>query len=159
MESFTADHAVDKDLSTYSIAIEDVVGVLGWIKLEFDRTYTIHTVTVYQVFFTNWYLPTQWCFLNFERYKRCQIEYSGVDIAVYQGDEEQKLCGTLQITWELEQADQVYTFLCAAEGDTVLLSKDTGTQILFAEIVVTSSGRLQTFTFYIVLSCTIIDIN
>ena len=64
-----------------------------------------------------------------------------MDIAVYQGEEKQKDCGTLQLTNGKEQADQIYTFICSAEGDTVLLSKKVGKNIVVAEIIVTSTGK------------------
>ena len=48
---------------------------------------------------------------------------NNVDVSVYQGDVKQKSCGTLQLTYGLEQSDQIYTLICNTEGDTVKLSK------------------------------------
>ena len=72
-------------------------------------------------------------------YQECKVNHNNVDIAVYQGDELQATCGTLQLTYALDQADQIYTFTCDTDGDTVLLSK-TSAHISVYEIVVTSTG-------------------
>jgi hypothetical protein len=61
-------------------------------------------------------------------------------VSVYQGDVKQKSCGTLKLTYGLEQSDQIYTLICNTEGDTVILSKDTGNVAVF-EIVVTGTGN------------------
>ena len=42
---------------------------------------------------------------------------------MYQGEVKQKECGTLQLTYGLEQSDQIYTLICKVEGDTVKLRK------------------------------------
>ena len=136
--AFQAAHAVDKDLSTFSGA-EPVDGEV-WLKLEFGRTYFIHTITIYHRFYTNWYDPANWCVKSYSNYQACKDAFNNVDIAVYQGDEKQADCGTLQMTYGLEQEDQIYTFTCSAEGDTVLLSKTSG-NIAVYEIVVTTSGN------------------
>ena len=132
--------AVDKDLSTFSGA-SPVDGEV-WLKLEFGRTYFIHTITIYHIFYTNWYGPaySYWCAQSDSNYRYCKESHSNVDIAVYQGDEKRGDCGTLQMTYGLEQEDQIYTFTCNTEGDTVLLSKTSG-HILVFEIVVTTSGN------------------
>ena len=62
---------------------------------------------------------------------------NNVDVSVYQGEEKRKSCGTLNLTYGLEQSDQIYTLLCNTEGDTVKLSKDHGT-IVVLEVAVTS---------------------
>ena len=136
-DNYKAAHAVDKDLSTRSNAKAENGVVL---KLEFGKTYFIHTITIYQSFFTNWYNPTDFCLQSVGRYKACKDKQNNVDIAVYQGDEKRGDCGTLQLTYGLEQADQIYSFTCSAEGDTVLLSKTSGTIVVF-EIAVTSSSN------------------
>ena len=61
---------------------------------------------------------------------------NNVDVSVYQGEVKQKSCGTLQLTYGLEQADQIYTLICNTEGDNVKLSKSTG-HLVVAEVVVT----------------------
>ena len=65
---------------------------------------------------------------------------NNVDVSVYQGDVQQKSCGTLQLTYGMEQSDQIYTLICNTEGDTVKLSKDTGI-IAVQEVAVTRTGN------------------
>ena len=67
---------------------------------------------------------------------------NNVDVSVYQGDVKQKSCGTLQLTYGLEQSDQIYTLLCNTEGDTVKLSKSTTGLIVVCEVVVTTTGKI-----------------
>ena len=67
---------------------------------------------------------------------------NNVDVSVYQGDELQKSCGTLQLTYGLEQSDQIYTLRCNIEGNTVKLSKDIG-YISVSEVAVTTTGNCQ----------------
>ena len=138
---FQASYAVDKNLSTRAFA-EDVNGEV-WLKLEFDRTYFIHQITIYQYFYTNWYDPDNWCVQSESNYHTCKDTQNHVDLAVYQGDELQATCGTLELTGGLEQTDQIYTFICSAEGDTVLLSKTDGAISVY-EIVVTGRGMYLT---------------
>ena len=57
------------------------------------------------------------------------------------GEVKQKSCGTLQLTYGLEQSDQIYTLICNTEGDTVKLSKTTG-DIAVREVVVVSTGTV-----------------
>ena len=106
------------------------------MKLEFDRTYFIHKVVIYFPFYTNWYHPNDWCARSEANFRECVDTDNNVDVSVYQGEVKQKSCGTLQLTYGLEQADQIYTLICNTEGDNVKLSKSTG-HIVVAEIVVT----------------------
>ena len=133
-----AELAVDKDLSTYSDSYTD--NGAGWIKLEFDNTYFIHKVVIYYSFYTNWYDPNTWCVQSEANFKACVDLHNNVDVSVYQGEVKQKSCGTLQLTYGLEQSDQIYTLLCNSGGDTVKLSKDSG-HIVVTEVVVTSTGK------------------
>ena len=119
-----AAHAIDKDLSTPAATHTD--GGAGWIKLEFDKIYFIHKVVIYYKFYTNWYDPNEACITRIDVFEGCVSNDNNVDVSVYQGDVKQKSCGTLQLTYGLEQSDQIYTLLCNARGDTVKLSKDTG---------------------------------
>ena len=137
-DTYKAAHAVDKDLSTRAVAEADNGEV--WLKLEFDRTYFIHKIIIYQRFYTNWYDPDTWCVQSDSNYQTCKDNDNNVDIAVYQGDELQATCGTLQLTYALDQADQIYTFTCDTDGDTILRSK-TSDYISVFEIVVTSTGN------------------
>jgi len=136
-DQYKAAHAVDKDLSTVSVA--ETKNGETWLKLEFERNYFIHTITIYHQFYTNWYDPAHPCVQSYSKYRGCKDTDDNVDIAVYQGDEKQGDCGTLQLTYGLEQADQIYSFTCSAVGDTVLLSKTTGNIAVF-EIVTTGRG-------------------
>ncbi|KAL5264215.1 hypothetical protein ACHWQZ_G005335 [Mnemiopsis leidyi] len=136
-ELYAAVHAIDKDLSTVAAITTDNGG--GWLKLEFDKTYFIHKVVIYYRFYTNWYNPRLWCVQSVANFKSCVDDANNVDVSVYQGEVQQKSCGTLQLTYGLEQSDQIYTLQCRTEGDTVILSKITGRVILF-EVAVTNTG-------------------
>ena len=124
-----AAHAVDKDLSTRAATLIDSHGE-AWLKLEFDKSNFIGKIIIYYGFYTNWYSK-----VDMEDYKRWIDNRNNVDVSVNQGEVKQKSCGTLQLTYGLEQEDQIYTLVCNAEGDTVKLSK-SGNRILVYEIVV-----------------------
>ena len=64
---------------------------------------------------------------------------SGVDVGVYQGDTIIGSCGTLKLTYGIEQADQIYTLVCNVMGDNVKLSKADG-EIRVWEIVIIGTG-------------------
>ena len=146
-----AAHAVDRDLSTH--AVTDTDNGAGWMKLEFDRIYPIHKVVIYYRFYTNWYDPAGWCVQGINRFKACVDNDNNVDVSVYKGDAKQKSCGTLQLTYGLEQSDQIYTLLCNTDGDVIKLSKTTG-KIAVYEIVTTTSG-----TNYPILFKLFINVN
>ena len=139
---------MDGDLSTVAVTITD--NGAGWIKLEFDQTYFIHKVVIYYWFFTSWYNSSDYCAISESNFKECVDKDNNVDVSVYQGEVLQKSCGTLQLTYGLEQSDQIYTLLCNTEGDTVKLSKQTG-YIAVYEIAVTSSGLHPPFQFIMIL--------
>ena len=94
---------------------------------------------IYYSFYTNWYHSGSWCVQSKANFKRCVDNDNNVDVSVYQGEVKQKSCGTLQLTYGLEQSDQIYTLICNIEGDTVKLSKDTG-YIAVYEVAVMSKG-------------------
>ena len=77
-----------------------------------------------------------------QNFRNCVDNDNNVDVSVYQGEVLQKSCGTLQLTYALEQSDQIYTLLCNTEGDTVKLSKDQGRIAVF-EVAVTSTCKFQ----------------
>ena len=135
--AFAAAHAVDGDLSTVAATSTD--NGAGWIKLEFDKTYFISKVDIHYRFYTNWYRTSDVCLQSTSDFMSCMNDDNNVDVSVYQGDVRQKSCGTLQLTYGLEQSDQIYTLLCDAKGDIVKLSKSTG-RIVVGEIVVSSRG-------------------
>ena len=133
--------AVDKDLSTQASTYTD--DGAGWLKLEFGKTYFIHKIVIYYRFFNNWYDPSSWCVQSEANFKSCVDVSNNVDVSVYQGEVKQKSCGTLQITYGLEQSDQIYTLICNTEGDTVKLSKTTGHISVF-EVIVVGKGTVVT---------------
>ena len=135
-ECCAAARAIDKDLSTEA-ATETGNGA-GWIKLDFDKTYVIHKIVIYWRFLTNWYDPNAYCAQTDANFRECVNSENNVDVSVYNGGVHQKFCGTLQLTYGLEQSDQIYTLICNAEGDTVKLSKGTG-NIVVMEVAVTST--------------------
>ena len=144
---FAAKHAVDKDLSTQAATETD--NGAGWLKLEFDEIHFIHKILIYYRFYDNWYNPVEQCGQSEVNFMNCVDNQNNVDVSVYQGDVKQTSCGTLQLTYGLEQSDQIYTLLCNTEGDTVKLSKSTGHLALF-EIVVTNTGIYQdSYTFIV----------
>ena len=92
------------------------------------------------MFYTDWYLPNDWCVENENNFKECFDIENNVDVSVYQGEEQQKSCGTLQLTYGLKQSDQIYTLNCNTEGDTVTLSKSTGNIAVFEVVVIRRKG-------------------
>ncbi|KAL5264120.1 hypothetical protein ACHWQZ_G005261 [Mnemiopsis leidyi] len=135
-ECCAAAHAIDKDLSTGAITSTDDGG--GWLKLEFHKTYFIHKVVIYFRFYTNWYFPSEGCVQSVAIFEACVNNDNNVVVSVYQGEVKQKSCETLQLTYGLEQSDQIYTLLCNIEGDTLILSKNTGNIVVF-EVAVTKT--------------------
>ena len=140
-EVYAAAHAVDRDLSTVAATSTD--DGAGWLKLEFDRTYFIHKIIIYYWFFTNWYNPSDGCVQSEDRFQRCVDDDNNVDVSVYQGEVKQKSCGTLQLTYGLEQSDQIYTLFCNSEGDTVKLSKTAGVIAVFEVAVTRNLGNVK----------------
>ena len=132
-----AAHAVDKDLTTPAAAQTD--NGAAWIKLKFDETHFIHKIIIYYKFYTDWFVSDNYCAQSVENFKTCVDVDTNVDVSVYQGDVKQKSCGALQLTYGLEQSDQIYTLICNTEGDNVKLSKSAG-YIVAYEVVVISTG-------------------
>jgi hypothetical protein len=132
---FGAANSVDKDLRSQSVA------PASWLKIEFGKTSYIHKVIIYYRFYTYWYGKGSGCALSVPNFKACVDRDNNVDVSVYQGDVKQKSCGTLKLTYGLEQSDQIYTLICNTEGDTVKLSKTTGNIAVF-EIVITGPGKI-----------------
>ena len=110
------------------------------MKLQFGKTRFIHKVEIYCRFYTNWYDLSAWCVENVDRFKGCVDAENNMDVSVYQGEEKQKSCGTLQLTYGLEQSDQIYTLICNTKGDAVKLSKNTGV-IAVHEVVLIGTGK------------------
>ena len=160
-DKYAAAHAIDNDLSTFA-ATETGDGA-GWMRIEFVKTYFVHKVVIYYVFYTNWYNPSDWCAQSEANFRKCVKGDNNVDVSVYQGDEKQKSCGTLQLTDGLEQSDQIYRLVCSIKGDTVFLSKETGeglNLIQVAEVAVTTTGiYFVNFTTYIAVSAFLVNIS
>ena len=135
-----AAHATDKDLST--IAATETNNGAGWLKLEFDKTYFVNKVIIYYRFYTNWYDNSISCVESIDMFKICADKDTNVDVSVYQGDVKQKACGTLQLTYGLEQSDQIYTLICNAKGDTLKLSKNTGNLAVYEVVVIGIIGKI-----------------
>ena len=132
-ELYSAQQAIDRDLSTAAATQTDNGADWFRLELELDRTYFIHEIVIYYRFHSNWYFPKDECFTQF---KSCVDSDNNVDVSVYQGEVKQTSCGTLQLTYALEQSDQIYKLTCNVQGDIVKLSKATGRITVF-EIVVT----------------------
>ena len=132
-------YAIDNDLSTG--AVTKIHDGTGWLKLQFKELHFIHKIIIYYWFYTNWYDPSYWCAQSEANFRKCVDNDNNVDVSVYQGEVKLKSCGTLQLTYGLEQPDQIYTLICNTEGDTVKLSKNTGF-IAVSEVVVTSTGKI-----------------
>ena len=137
-KNFGADNAVDNYLKTQA-GVEALNG-RSWLKFKFDQRYFIKKIVIYWKFYTDWYHRNAWCSRSVPNFRRCADMDTGVDVSVYQGEVKQKSCGTLQLTYGLEQSDQIYTLLCNAEGDTVQLSKDSG-NIAVYEVVTIAEGK------------------
>ena len=134
---YGAANAIDRDLSTRANtrAKEGVC----WFKLELIKTEFILKIIIYYRFYSNWYDPSASCVKDEANWHKCVERDSNVDVAVYQGDMKNKSCGTLQLTYGLEQSDQIYTLICNTEGDTVKLSNPTR-NISPCEVVATGPG-------------------
>ena len=138
--STEAANAIDKDLSTRSKA-----GVLDgevWLKLELGSTTYIHKIVIYYIFYTDWFDPSNWFAEKVAQFKKIVDSQNNVDVSVYQGKVKKRSCGTLQLTYGLEQSDQIYTLVCNVNGDGVKLSKKTD-HIVVTEIVILGKGQGQ----------------
>ena len=139
LEKFKAIMAVDRDLSTRSAT--NAENGIAWLKLEFDKAYAIQRIIIFFKFYTNWYDPTtNWCAESESNFKSCVDGQTNVDVSVYRGEMKQKFCGTLQLTYALEQSDQIYTLICSTNGDSVKFSKTTD-QLSLAEVMVIGLGK------------------
>ena len=135
---FAAAHAIDGYLSTKSVTSTD--NGAGWLRIDLDKTYPINKVLIYYMFVTSWYNPDSWCPKSESNFRTCVDQESNVNVKVYRGDVQQKSCETLQLTYGLEQSDQIYSLICNARGDNVILSK-TSYLMEVCEVVVISSGK------------------
>ena len=137
-EQYAVAHAVDGDLSTLSATSTN--NEAGWLNVEFDKHYFIQKVVIYYRFYNNWYKPDDYCARSEDNFRGCVDGNNNADVSVYLGEELKKSCGTLQLTYGLEQSDQIYTLICNTEGDTVKLSKTTNNLAVY-EVVVAGTGK------------------
>ena len=140
-----AAYAVDNDISTH--AVTETKNGAAWLKLEFDKTYYINKVIIYYRFYTNWFDPNGACAISEIAFKGCVDKNNNVDVSVYQGEVKQKSCGTLQLTYGLEQTDQIHTLTCNTKGDIVKLSKTVGTIAVY-EVATISTGNNVCMLFF-----------
>ena len=138
-EVYAAAHAIDRDHSTIAATRTD--DGAGWLKIQFGKTYFINKIIIYSRFFNDWYQSNDWCIQSESNYKACVDNENNVDVSVYQGEVKQKSCGTLQLTYGLDQSDQIYTLICNVHGDNVKLSKSND-EIAVFEVVVIGTGKL-----------------
>ena len=130
-----AAHVADKDLSTQAATLTDSNGE-AWLKLEFDKSYVIEKIDIYYMFYTNWFFN-----LDITDFRQWIDGRNNVDVSVYQGEVKQKSCGTLQLTYALEQSDQIYPFICITEGDSVKLSKLEDRIVVYEVVVLALLGN------------------
>ena len=76
-------------------------------------------------FYTGWHDASDSCVQDIDSFETCLRLRSDVRVSVYQGEVEQKTCGTIELTLGLERSDQIYIIVCDAVGDTVIFSKDS----------------------------------
>ena len=145
---YPAENALDKDLATHSLIPTE--NGISWLELKFDDTYLIHKVVIYFRFFTGWYHPDDRCAKNQTTFEACVNENRDINVSVYKSDVFEKSCVYPDITSELTQSDQIYSWLCMAEGDTVKIKKSTETNMELFEVAVTSTRKIA---FIIGLIC------
>ena len=117
------------------------------MKLEFGKQHFIHKIIIHYRFFTNPYNPSDHCVKAYSTFQSCVRSETDVDVSVYQGEALQKSCGTLQLTEEREQSDQIYSLFCNIKGNIVKLSKDTG-DIIIREVAVIGTGEIYLLDGY-----------
>ena len=132
--------AFDKDLTTVAASIAGPETADIWIKIKLRKSSYIQKVIIHLGFYKNWYDPTESCVQDVGKYEKCKDEQNNVNVEVFQGDTLEKSCGTLRVSYGQNQGNQIYSFFCNADGDTVLLSKSLG-QIAASEIVVIGDGK------------------
>ena len=137
-ENSGAAHAIDKDFTTFSSTHAD--NGQGWLKVELGKNHFIHKVVVYHQFFNNWYFSEGYCTENANNFKFCIDDHNNVDVSVFKGEVQQKSCGTIKLTYELEQSDQIYAMICNVAGDSVKLYRPPKGNMAFIEVVIIGKG-------------------
>ena len=83
------------------------------------------------------------------RFKICVDAETNVLVSVYQDSQKQKDCGTLQLSYGLEQSDQIYHIDCGAGGDMIKFSKDSGLgNLVVYEVVTVGPGKESVFAVW-----------
>ena len=126
-------------MSTQAVADPDDENI-SWLKLELGKTFFVNKIHVYLLFYNYWYFPNNYCVRNDDKFKECADAATNVDVSVYKGAK-QKSCGTLQLTYEKDQSDQIYTLICNTEGDMVKFSRVAGYVKVF-EVSVIGIGMM-----------------
>ena len=119
---FGARNAVDENFGTQA-------GAHTWLKLEFDKRYSILRVIYYYKFYNYWpYDKSDVCFQSTKQFvEECVNKDTGVKVSVYMGEDSVQECGTINLRSGLYQSDQTYEILCyGAVGDTLKLEKSSG---------------------------------
>ena len=135
--------AVDKKLNTRAATGGDS----PWLKLEFARVQKLYKVVIYFKFYTDWFKQNATCVSDEDAWKTCVDKSNNIDVSVYKDGELRKSCGTLQLTYGLEQSDQIYTLVCNTGGNELLLSKAFG-DIKIWEIQVIGKGEYDDIIRY-----------
>ena len=60
-------------------------------------------------------------------------------LSVYEGSLKHE-CGALQLSYGLEQSDQIYHIRCGAKGDMIKFSKTSGNLVIY-EVVLAGTGK------------------
>ena len=140
-ETSYGNKAIDKNLATYAAVkfVDEKSTPELWMNFKLIETRLIYKIVIYQIFLTGWYHPTSWCAKSKANYEACKDKQGNVDVSVYQGEVQQKSCGTLSPTYGPEPSDQIYTFICSVEGAAVVVSKNKRT--LRVDEIVIVGGR------------------
>ena len=75
------------------------------------------------------------------RFKICVDAETNVLVSVYQDSQKQKDCGTLQLSYGLDQSDQIYHINCGVRGDMIKFSKNTQVNVVLYEVVIVGLGK------------------
>ena len=129
-----AENAIDKDLST--VAATSTIDGYGMLEIEYGKTFFFRKVIIHFHFFNNWFETASYCVQSVANFKDCVDHNSDVDVSVYQGGVKQKSCGTVQLTYGLEQSDQIHTLICDEVGDRVRLTKTSLNNLVISEVIV-----------------------
>ena len=141
IEKNSAEAAIDRNLLSFTRISKDSATGSVWMKFWLDKSYFISKVIIYDRFFVDWYSPNNTCAKNEDNYASCLKNRDGVAVTVGLNS-----CGSLQMMVNrLEQADQIYTLLCNAEGRTVLLTSADEKTLSIRDIAVIghSAGKLN----------------